>query len=439
MFTEMANGKCSSSESVETRCPTLRPKEYAFSSILSSFVTGSVDEDRDDCGMCMVVDEEDCAGVTGWEGMIEIEDEEAEDDVMMQGETFFSQANAAFVDEDYDLALSLFTQAIQQNPSSADYYLKRATTYAKLHKHKESLDDATAASMLALGNLDVAGRAMLRKGTALFELGDYGGSLKALEEAKKIGCTDKQLETWLTKARAKAPTTATTTTTTTNNNDSKTESANTASAPIPPAASFLPPQKIRHEWFQNENFVTVSVFIKNLPKDAVKIDFHPRSLSVQCKLPTGSDYMLELDPLAHETVPGESKYSVLGTKVEIKLKKAMVGIRWNNLEGEDDGLVQTMTGAAGQQPPSYPSSSKKSKNWDALAKSVEEDKPEGEQALNALFQKIYKDADENTRKAMMKSYVESNGTCLSTNWDEVGKGRVPVTPPDGMVAKKFDI
>jgi suppressor of G2 allele of SKP1 len=39
---------------------------------------------------------------------------------------------------------------------------------------------------------------------------------------------------------------------------------------------------------------------------------------------------------------------------------------------------------------------------------------------------------------MMKSFSESNGTALSTNWDEVGKKRVEVTPPDGMIAKPFE-
>ena len=32
--------------------------------------------------------------------------------------------------------------------------------------------------------------------------------------------------------------------------------------------------------------------------------------------------------------------------------------------------------------------------------------------------------------AMMKSYQESNGTALSTSWDEVKKGRVETKPPD---------
>jgi suppressor of G2 allele of SKP1 len=37
---------------------------------------------------------------------------------------------------------------------------------------------------------------------------------------------------------------------------------------------------------------------------------------------------------------------------------------------------------------------------------------------------------------MMKSFVESNGTCLSTNWNEVSQGKVETKPPEGMIAKK---
>ena len=50
--------------------------------------------------------------------------------------------------------------------------------------------------------------------------------------------------------------------------------------------------------------------------------------------------------------------------------------------------------------------------------------------MNALFQKIYSNASEETRRAMIKSYQTSGGTVLSTNWDEVkekdyeGKDRV---------------
>jgi suppressor of G2 allele of SKP1 len=38
---------------------------------------------------------------------------------------------------------------------------------------------------------------------------------------------------------------------------------------------------------------------------------------------------------------------------------------------------------------------------------------------------------------MMKSYQESNGTALSTNWDEVKKETVKTQPPEGLEAKKW--
>jgi suppressor of G2 allele of SKP1 len=164
------------------------------------------------------------------------------------------------------------------------------------------------------------------------------------------------------------------------------------------------------------------VFAKGLAKDAAQITFEPRSVSISLKLPTGSDYVYDLDSLSFEIVPSECTYKVMSTKVEIKLKKERQGIKWHVLEG-DDAAVESIS-LASAAPPSYPTSSKKgATNWDALAKKVEDDKPEG---ANALFQMLYKDADEDTRRAMMKSFTESNGTVLSTNWKEVGAKKVEV-------------
>lgn len=48
------------------------------------------------------------------------------------------------------------------------------------------------------------------------------------------------------------------------------------------------------------------------------------------------------------------------------------------------------------------------RNWDQIDRDIEKElaseKPEGDQALNGLFRQIYERSDENTRRAMMKSF-----------------------------------
>ena len=93
-------------------------------------------------------------------------------------------------------------------------------------------------------------------------------------------------------------------------------------------------------------------------------------------------------------------------------------------------------------PLTYPSSARHAKNWNEVESEVkkeeETDKPKGEAALNELFKQIYANASDETKRAMNKSYQESGGTTLSTNWEEIGKGKVEINPPEGMVAKKYN-
>ncbi|CAD6237279.1 GSCOCG00002229001-RA-CDS [Cotesia congregata] len=204
----------------------------------------------------------------------------------------------------------------------------------------------------------------------------------------------------------------------------------------------MPTPKINHDWYQTEAFVIVTVLAKNTSN--VKAQFGETTLSVGAKLPSGSEYSLELD-LAHEIVPDQCSYKVIPSKIEIKLKKRD-GLRWNSLEGNPatkeaiKPIPQEILQA--NQPPKYPSSSKKSKDWNKVEKEIEkqeaEEKPEGEAALNSLFQQIYGTGSDEVRKAMNKSFIESGGTVLSTNWSEVGKTTVEKRPPDGLEWKSWE-
>lgn len=169
-------------------------------------------------------------------------------------------------------------------------------------------------------------------------------------------------------------------------------------------------------------------------------------------LPSGSDFTFTLDPLANPIDPTTSSYEILSTKLSLKLTKTSRGQKWTTLE-LPAGTVPTTTAATTTPAPStsppaakgiaYPTSSRTgAKNWDAIEREIVKDaetweKPDGDAATNALFRDLFKNATPEVRRAMEKSYVESNGTALSTNWEEVSKGRVETHPPDSMVAKKY--
>lgn len=97
----------------------------------------------------------------------------------------------------------------------------------------------------------------------------------------------------------------------------------------------------------------------------------------------------------------------------------------------------TTSSAAGPSSsnPQQPTSSavQPKKNWD----SIEYDEEEEESDVNGFFKKIFKNATPEQQRAMMKSFTESSGTSLSTDWDDVKGRTVEAVPPDGVEAKKW--
>jgi len=383
-------------------------------------------------------------------------------------ESIAADANALFVDELFKEALEKYNEAILLDDKSSDLYTKRSVCNYKLERFTESMADAKKAIELDAKNA----KGWFRKGLAAFSLGEFESAKQAFEKTQDLS-PSQQNRTWIRKCEAEIADEGAE-----DDAESSEEleilkkndappplepdvdpgrkavaqnSQNQEKLPVqavqsPPVMQTQPvptqPAKpaVRHDWFQTETAVTVSVMIKGVKKEEASVQITAKTLGVSVKLPSGSEYQLNLD-LADEVNPGESKYEVLGTKIEIKLKKARA-VKWPTLEftGSKIDSWNSVSDSKDKQPALYyPSSSKKGdKNWDKMASSVEDEKLEGEAALNQVFQNIYKGASDDQRRAMMKSFSQSGGTVLSTNWDEVGKGEVKGSPPAGMEMKKWN-
>jgi len=396
----------------------------------------------------------------------------------MMAQDKFSLGNEAFVDEDYEVAIERYTEAIVLSPQSANYYLKRAAAYSKIDKHKEAIEDADRSLKLSEKN----DKAFFRKGTSLFALEEYSKALQVFQEALNIVQENEECRTWVRKCEAeinlkqkcgnsnkisiglssyqqsetanskgesKCPLKASkqkkeSQKVCENKTQNEVKSSEKKdAAPLMPSVS-----KAKFDWYQTETYVIITVLIKNLKREDISVEYSPKSLSLTVNLGSGSDYSLELD-LAHSVKPEECLTRVLTTKLELKLKKEE-GIRWSSLETDNEShFVNTLPQKSipSQEKDDivhkYPSSSNKYKDWDRLAKEVqEEEKKEedsGDAALNKLFKQIYSDGSDEVKRAMNKSFQESGGTVLSTNWKDVKKDKVEVKPPDCMEYKKYEI
>nr|DAD47116.1 TPA_asm: hypothetical protein HUJ06_017053 [Nelumbo nucifera] len=199
--------------------------------------------------------------------------------------------------------------------------------------------------------------------------------------------------------------------------------------------------KYRHEYYQKPEEVVVTIFAKGTPAKNVDVDFGEQILSITISKP-GEDAFHFQPRLFAKIIPEKCRYEVMSNKIEIHLAKAQA-INWTSLEfTKENTVLQKVNVSSSVGRPIYPSSKVKAVDWDKLEAQVKEEEKEekldGDAALNKLFRDIYQDADEDTRRAMRKSFVESNGTVLSTNWKEVGSKKVESTPPDGMELKKWE-
>lgn len=225
------------------------------------------------------------------------------------------------------------------------------------------------------------------------------------------------------------------------------------------------PAMPKYQYYQSDKVMTISILEAGVREEDLTVRFEAKHLVVILRK-GGKSFTVIAGSLYSAIDVDKSKVVIKDEKVLVKLRK-VEPYEWHELLGkaddakssgkresasgtvaataDDDASKQTdeSTGESsgsvadttsdpdvsqkipmakdGKIPRPYASN----RNWDAIEKDIEEEekkeKPQGDEAMNKLFQQIYANAGEDTRRAMVKSFQTSGGTVLSTNWDEVSK------------------
>ncbi|KAJ8309099.1 hypothetical protein KUTeg_013973 [Tegillarca granosa] len=116
--------------------------------------------------------------------------ESLSDETKQKAEEIKEQANQFFKNEDYNQAITLYTQAIELNPYVASYYGNRSFAYLRTECFGYALTDATKALKLDRGYI----KAYYRRATANMALGKFKVALVDFEAVAKKRPNDKDAQ-----------------------------------------------------------------------------------------------------------------------------------------------------------------------------------------------------------------------------------------------------
>ena len=178
--------------------------------------------------------------------------------------------------------------------------------------------------------------------------------------------------------------------------------------------------KIIYNWIQTGIYITVDV-TSNHNLNAYDIKINKKSVEFIDKKEGTLKYSINL---TNGIIPEKSSYKITSAmKCKLELQKEVENFNWVNLEvNKDDNSLNNPKDKVIHG--YYPSSSKVKKDWSQLDKEIDAQEKEdaskdGNEGMWRLFRDIYAKGNEETRRAMIKSFQTSGGTVLSTNWNEV--------------------
>ena len=328
-----------------------------------------------------------------------------------------SRGKAALNESKYDVAIKEFTAALKVSPTSPDYLTQRSTAYHRSKDYTSALTDAEDAVVNAQkrAKRELIVEAQFRRGCALYSLERYGDAEFVFNVVKRMDEKHKMVAMWVHKTKMvlqkldegdekKKCTVKETPEVSSESSGSKREdskasvngasngttsqSQHPGSSATPTQPQQTPPDKIRHEWYQNNDNVYFTLLAKGVPKDKAQIDIQERSLSISFPLTTGSSYDFTLDPLFANVKPDKCIPKVMATKVEVILAKATPGQKWGALEakvepasatsisaregaaeGKDTAAKRAVFADTKPTGPAYPTSAKSGpKDWDKIAR-----------------------------------------------------------------------